>query len=294
MRDIGNISVTITKNVKVKKEVSHYPLLEVLTSIKKGSGNLKSVVSKILNVTDKKDRNCLKEHCLPVFIPTGEFSKVADAAIFTYNGIVCIDIDNIKDYEAEKKRLKQYPSILSIMKSPSGNMKVFVLTDLKDASLYKLAYHRLGELLGLVGRTDLKFDTSCSNISHPCFFSYDPWLYINDKAEPLSLDVEDLRKVEVTPSSLEITSSTAIARTPVMMLKDPKDIKETIVEEHTLFERYYSMSEGQRNTNLFIFASFLKDAGVPEVYARDYLVLYYGCDGFMAKEIATTVSSAYK
>jgi hypothetical protein len=79
-----------------------------------------------------------------------------------------------------------------------------------------------------------------------------------------------------------------------MMLKDPRQIKETIVEEHTLFERYYSMSEGQRNTNLFILASFLKDTGVPEVYARDYLVLYYRCDGFEAKEIIATVSSAYK
>lgn len=294
MRDIGNISVTITKNVKVKEEVSHYPLLEVLASIKKGSGNLKSVVSKILNVTDKKDRNCLKEHCLPVFIPTGEFSKVADAAIFTYNGIVCIDIDNIKDYEAEKKRLKQYPFILGIMKSPSGNMKVFVLTDLKDASLYKPTYHRLGEVLGLAGRTDLKFDTSCSNISHPCFFSYDPRLYINDKAEPIQLDVEDLKKVKVAPSPPDSSLLSKATETPVKILKDLKDIRETIVEEHTLFERHYSMSEGQRNTNLFIFASFLKDAGVPEVYARDYLVLYYGCDGFRAKEIETTVSSAYK
>ena len=291
---IDNISVTITKNVKVKEEVSHYPLLEVLASIKKGSGNLKSVVSKILKIAEKKSRNYLKEHCLPVFIPTGEFSKVADAAIFTYNGIVCIDVDDIKDYEAEKKRLKLYQFILSIMKSPSGNMKIFILTDLKDSCLYKPAYRKLGELLKLTDRTDLKFDTSCSNISHPCFFSYDPGLYINEKAQPLSLDVEELKKVKVAPSSPEISSSTAITRVPGMMLKDPREIKETIVEEHTLFERYYSMSEGQRNTNLFILASFLKDAGVPEVYARDYLVLYYRYDGFEEKEIIATVSSAYK
>lgn len=289
---IDNINVTITKNVKVKDEVSHYPLLDVLTSIKKGAGTLKGDVSKILKISDKKGRNYLKEHCLPVFIPTGEFSKVADAAIFAYNGIVCIDVDNIKDYEAEKKRLKQYPYILSIMKSPSGNMKVFVLTNLKDANLYKSAYHKLGELLELVGRTDLKFDTSCGNISHPCFFSYDSELYINHNVLALSLDVEDLRKVKVAPT-LPVTSS-ATTETPAKTLKDLKEIKETIVEEHTLFERYFSMSEGHRNTNLFILASFLKDAGVPEVYARDYLTLYYACDGFDAKEIASTISSAYK
>ena len=294
MEYIENISVTLTQNVKVKDNVCHLPLIDVFKSIKHGAGKIKSAVEKIKNETCKDKRNYLKVRCLPVFIPTGEFTKVADCNIVRFNGVICLDIDNVKDFNATKEQLKVHEYVLGIMKSPSENMKIFVLTNLKEANLYKAAYHKLGKLLELDGRTDLKFDTSCSNISHPCFFSYDPNIYINNKVQPLSLDVDELKKTVVVPSSPITLSSTIIPATPVKVLANPKNIREAIVKEHTLFEKHYSMSEGQRNANLFILASFLKDAGVPENYAIDYLVLYYNCKGFEAKEIATTVSSAYK
>ena len=81
--------------------------------------------------------------------------------------------------------------------------------------------------------------------------------------------------------------------TPI--LTDNAAIRETILNTHEFFERYYSMVEGKRNTNLFILASFFKDNGIPQDHATDYLTAYYvdGNNGFTSDEIKKTVNSAY-
>ena len=165
--ELKEIMISCFPNVQVKTNPRYLPLLEILESIRKG--DFRKAIERIRKETGHDRRNELKKKLLPAICFSGIFRKMEDAGITESSGIICIDLDNVCDLKKEKERLKNFPYVLSIFKSPSGNgLKVLVLHDLQDQSRHKDMYHHLGNILGVAGRTDLKFDLRCSNISHPC------------------------------------------------------------------------------------------------------------------------------
>lgn len=293
--ELKDIMVSCFPNVKVKVNPEHLPLLEVLESIKKGK--LKNRVERIRKEKKHNLRNELKVKLLPAICFSGTFGKMEDAAVMNPSGVICIDLDNISDPKTETERLKNNSHVLSIFKSPSGNgLKVLLLHDLADLSRHKDLYHHVGTLLGLTGRSDLKFDMSCSNISHPCLWSYDSGLYLNRKVVPLQIESDKLPVYKI-PSKVKGASSgkTVSEKDIVIPLTKPEEIKRKVLESHTLFEEYYNMYPGVRNNNLLILASFFYNDGIPEDFATDYLVVYYSDseNDFTSNEIKQIVHSAY-
>lgn len=269
-------------------------LPDVLDSIKHPSPELKSCISQIQNETDHDKQNELKVKLLPVFCFSGVFSERSDSKLIHMSPIICLDLDDVKDLDAEKERLKNnYPFVVSIFSSPTGTgLKVLVFHDLSDPTHHKDLYNDLGNAMGLNERTDLKFDLSCSNVSRACFISADPKLWLNKR--PICYHFVP-PTTPITPPSMPTTATKDIVF-PTTSLTDYKEIKRKIQDSHTLFEAHYSMYPGCRNRNLYILASFFRYDGIPEDIATDYLVAYYQDDlnGFPAVEIRKTVGSAYK
>lgn len=292
---LKDIMVSCFPNVKVKVNPEHLPLLEVLESIKKG--NLKSRIERVRKEKDPDRRNELKVKLLPAVCPSGLFERMEDAGIIESSGVICIDLDNVTDLKKEKERLKVNPYVLSVFKSPTERgLKLLLLHNLTDLSRHKDLYHYTGTLLGLTGRSDLKFDMACSNISHPCLWSYDPGLYLNKEAVPLHIELDKL-PAYTSPFKDKKAGKTITSRNnTVVALTEPKEIRRQVLDSHTLFEKYYGMYPNVRNNNLFILASFLYNDGVPEDFATDYLTAYYNdpSNGFPAMEIRRIIQSAYK
>lgn len=294
--ELKEIMISSFPNVQVKTNPRYLPLLEVLESIRKG--DYRKTIERIRKEVDHDRRNELKKKLLAVICFSGIFRKMEDAEITEPSGIICIDLDNVCDLKKEKERLKAFPYVLSVFKSPSGNgLKVLALHDLQDLSRHKALYHHLGNLLGLTGRTDLKFDLRCSNISHPCMWSYDHELYLNRTATALHIVLDTLPVLGNNSSNDTIKEKKVKSgdNGNITLLTDPKEIREKVLETHTLFEEYYSMYPGVRNTNLLILASFFYNDGIPESYALDYLITYYSDkkNGFPSDEIEKIVHSAY-
>lgn len=290
----NNIVVSFFSNIKAVNYPNHVPLMELLRKIGECDKSIKRIIDVIAKEQDKSIRNKLKEKLLPVFCPNGTFQKREDQALIDMSGVVCIDLDDVKDLQGEKNRLKAFPCVLSIFRSPSQNgLKVLVLHDLNDPERFQDLYGHLGEQLGLTGRNDLKFDTRCGHVSRACFMSVDKDIYINDNAIAYYVDLDKL------PQSIlksEMKQKKGLKKSNnITELTDRTEIRKKILEEHELFEKYYSMQKGNRNCNLFILASFFKDSGIPEQFAEDYLVIYYQdrANGFTAEEIKKTVQSAY-
>ena len=289
-----DIVVSLFSNIKAVNYPSHVSLMELLGKIGDCDRAIKRLVDVISKEENKSKRNELKQKLLPVFCPNGTFEKRDDDALIEMSGVVCIDLDDVADLQGEKNRLKTFPCVLSIFKSPSQNgLKVLVLHDLIDPMRFHDMYSYLGERLGLTGRTDLIFDTSCGHVSRACFMSVDKDIYINDSAIAYHVDIDTLplftSKLEKKHRKSQGSSSN------VSVLTDSVEIRKKVLEEHELFEKYFSMQKGNRNSNLFILASFFKDSGIPEQFAEDYLVIYYqdNANGFTAEEIKKTVQSAY-
>jgi hypothetical protein len=290
---LKDIMVSCFPNVKAKINPEHLPLLEVLESIKKG--NLKSRIERVRKEKDPARRNELKVKLLPAICPSGVFERMEDVAIIKTSGVICIDLDDVTDLEKERERLKADPHVLSVFRSPTKGLKVLLLHDLADLSRHKDLYHHISTLLGLAGRSDLKFDMSCSNISHPCLWSYDPGLYLNKDAATLHIELDKLPVYTLPSKDKKVSGKTVPENDAVVPLTEPKIIRKKILESHTLFEKYYNMYPNIRNNNLFILANFFYNDSVPEDFATDYLVAYYSDsrNDFPASEIMGIVRSAY-
>lgn len=295
--ELKDIMVSAFPYIKIKDNPEHLPLPEILESIRKGSPEMKRRVGIIRKEKDKKKRGELKVRLLSVFTPSGLFERMEDDGLLELSGGICIDLDQIQDLPAEKERLKTIPYVWSIFRSPSGDgLKVFIRHDLQDSSRHKDLYSYLGDQLGVRGRTDLVFDMSCSNISHPCFWSYDPDLWLNKEAKVFHVDLDALPVYKPQSSSKGNGKQNQDAvNSPVIPLASPQEIKDKILESHTLFEEYYNMYPGVRNQNLYILANFFLNDGIPEDFAADYLVAYYADskNGFPASEIRGIVKSVY-
>jgi len=295
--ELKDIIVSAFPNAKIKDNPTHFPLLDILDNIRKGS--IKKQIETIHKEKDHGKQNQLKLKLLPVFCPSGTFERMEDSKLVKMSGVICIDLDDVPNLKTEKDRLKAFPYVLSILKSPSGKgLKIMVLHDMTEPSRHKDLYHYIGSLLGLTTRTDLVFDMSCSNISHPCFWSYDSSLYLNRKATPLHIDLNRLPSCISSKGKTISSKGKALktaANSTVTPLTDPKEIRNKLLESHTLFEEYYSMYPNVRNKNLLILASFFYNDGIPENVATDYLIVYYSDskNGFPASEIKSIVHSAY-
>ena len=295
--ELKDMMVSAFLYVKIKGNPEHLPLMEILESIRKGTPKTKRRIGIIRKEKDKEKRSELKVRLLSVFTPSGIFERMEDNGLIQLSQNICIDLDHIQNLEAEKKRLKNIPYVFCIFRSPSGDgLKVLIRHDLTDPSRHKDLYSYLGDQLGVKGRTDLAFDMNCSNISHPCFWSYDPDLWLNKEAKVFHVDLDALPVYKPQSSSKGNGKQNQDAvNSPVIPLASPQEIKDKILESHTLFEEYYNMYPGVRNQNLYILANFFLNDGIPEDFATDYLVAYYveQKNGFTADEIRGIVKSAY-
>ena len=266
---------------------------DVLDQIKHPGSILKSIVGLVRKETDPDKQKELKVKLLPGICFSGIFSKRNDADLVELNPIICLDLDHVADIPAEMDRIKKYPYVIAAFLSPTATgIKVVCYHDLTDPGYHKELYWKLGEDMGLTGRSDLKFDSACSNLSRFCFFSIDPHAYINKAATPFHFDTSTASVIK-TKIPKPAPDKDVVFAAPIT---DYLTIRAQIQDTHELFEQYYSMYPGVRNKNLYILASFFRLDGIPEVIAEEYLVAYYSdpSSGFPADEIRKTVKSAYK
>lgn len=284
------IKITIFRNITDSQYSRLRPFGDVIDEIKKPTPDLGKAVKDIRKSPDHNTRNQLKIRTLPVICFSGVFTRREDAALQEYSPLICIDLDDVQDIQGELKQIKNFPYVAAAFISPSGKgIKVVVLHDNTDPSYHKELYHKLGSEMNFVGRSDLVFDLSCSNVSRACFFSYDSKAYYNPNAIHYHF-TPDPRYIAlvIKPSHTDITFTTPI-------ITEPTKLRLQIQKTHSLFEEHYNMNPGVRNCHLYILARFFRLDGIPEQVAIDYLVAYYAdpSNDFTASEITSAVQSAY-
>ena len=269
--------ITLFPTITSIESPEHCPLLEILEEIKSKTNPFRPVIREINNAPH--DQACILKLSLPPICFSGTFSKREDSALIQYSQLICIDVDEVADIKAFKSEMKDVPYVFSCFISPSGKgLKLLVFHDCPDSTLHSDIYGHIGNELGLTIRTDLKFDTHCSNLSRACFFSYDPALVINPKADILKIDPAKLKASPRSP----VGFSTHDTLPSVTILPLPSDYgalkqyKESIVKEIEEFERFHSFYPGVRNRNLNILVCKLRSKGYPETLVSPYLQLYYG------------------
>lgn len=265
------MNCTIFKNIVTTNTPFFKDVNFILNRIKDGAS--KDTVTKIRKSKDKAEQNKLKE-TLPAICFSGTFSKRSASGLINHSGLICLDFDKYDNDEVlkyDRERLINDKYTFALFTSPSGNgLKVLVKIP-DEADNHKAYFEALDKHYN-----SPYFDKSTKDVSRVCYESYDSDLYLNDKS-----------KVWTEKAEYEHYSYTD--KVPTVKLDNSNEI---INRLYKWFNKSYTMSEGNRNNNLFILASSFSDYGVSELESVRFCLQFEAKD-FTRTEIERTIRSAY-
>lgn len=187
VNELDNITVSYSHNTH-NSYLTPTALGNIFNRIKEDP-ELKRIVDSIRSESDKDKRRKSKEENLPYFV-LGTFRnnhRKSDNLISTQ--FISIDFDNLNGNAAElDEKLRADENVFSFFKSPSNNRKVIYKLDkpITDRTEYSRVYsHFLNEINNKYG---FEADKQTSDAARAIFLSYDPDIYINNNAKPLSID----------------------------------------------------------------------------------------------------------
>jgi len=148
----------------------------------------KELCQAILNAPTPEAKKKLKAK-QSYYTPYGTFSYRENKSILEKNNIVSIDIDELKDKQeaiAVRNKLAEHPSILFALLSTRGEgVKAMMRINPIDAKQSQIQLREifkpyLQSYLKL-DKPDKQIDTAQFTLSQPCYFSYDPDAYVNER-----------------------------------------------------------------------------------------------------------------
>lgn len=172
-------SISIYSGVDRIKETNTIPLDIFFDYIQ--AGHWQDIVLPIRAIEDEKERDAAKKKLAPCVTIAGVFKQRADAELETHSGCIAIDIDDLEDPEQLKQTLSNDKYVMAAFRSISGRglCVIFRVVPAK----HREAFQGLREYLYNEYKI-VTFDPTSINVSRARFISFDPYIYINDKAVP--------------------------------------------------------------------------------------------------------------
>lgn len=244
---------------------------------------------------------------IPVLLFTAKFRKKENELYFSsYNGVVLVQVNNLADrreVEKIKKLASEAPQTLAAFTGSSGkSVKILVPFTLPDGSLPQTK--ELAELFHAVAcrrtvnyyRGQLQCDIPFENpsLEQGCRFSYDPELYYNPSAIPLTLE-------QPMQLSSEITYREAVEKNedPLLRLMPGYERSHIISRLYNAcvqdaLDKTGGLDEGREVRPFLIrLAENCFHSGIPEEDAVRSTMIYQDLT-FFEEEIRETIHTAYQ
>lgn len=287
--------ITLIEGLFRNRYVCISELLDLKNKIETPYGYIKDITLDIQrNIGNKKRQNWLKKK-LPIVLVNGIFGKRLDTALTDYSCFICMDLDyelpnELAERDSDWVKHTSDPYVRMAFHSPRGGIKLIIRHDSLDPTFHKELYHSISEHL-----RNTHIDSKCDNLSRAHFISYDPRVYYNADSKIYHF-VPSSPVVKITPYVASKTiKSVGATFWKNLMLPPPKfkNTDQAIKKAQELSDKYFPVSPGFRNSNLFRFACNLHDYNVPKDDALVYLMLRYVESDFDGTEIENIVNSAY-
>ena len=215
----------------------------------------------------------------------GIFTQRNNNGCKSLSSLVCIDIDHQTEQDLEHIRqiIKTWPFVLAFFVSPSGDgLKVLVRTDNLSIDDYSNCYRQVEKLF--TDEFGIQPDSSCEDLSHTCFISYDPDMYCNPNSQPWHYEYDSTFD-KPKPSLYSGSSSHSRCGNPDKpfltvegFIAEMNRMRCTLTDEQIInildikwskFPNNYQ--DGNRTKSVFIQASALCKAGIDMDKALEYL-----------------------
>ena len=256
---------TIFKNI-FSKEPHFITVDKALERIKLGAS--KALVLDIRLALDKEKANKLKLN-LPSICFSGKFgADRKDEQLVTHSGFIVLDFDDISDLRDKQTEIIQKDFVYACWVSPSGN-GLKALVKIADGKKHREHFQSLQEVFPEVDRSGI-------NVSRVCYESFDPDIYVNEKAVVFT----KAKKIEkIVVNEIETIDDSENFRRILKWLTNKNDAFVT----------------GERNTYIFKLASACCRFGINEdaalsLISAEYLV----SNDFTMSEMRSAVKSGYR
>jgi hypothetical protein len=249
--------VTIYPHIKETVKGQDVPIADVYDWIK--STAWKEPVLAIMAEPDKKKREELKKE-LPYFTPAGTHTKRDATGLVQHSGKLCMDFDSIPNLPAAREQLclDKYSECVFLSCSGKGLAVIVNIDPTRhlESFLFLEKYYK--------ERYSLEVDKGCKDIPRARFVSYDPDLYTNSHATPVTL----------------LTGT----------IDDDEGKYEWVLKLH---EKKHQYVEGNRHLYLVALCFFCNKCGIDKEYTRGRILEREG-DPYTAKELDKIVNDCYK
>jgi len=259
------MQVTIFKNI-FSKEPHFITVEKALERIKLGAS--KQLVLDIRLALDKEKANKLKLN-LPSICFSGKFgADRKDEQLVEHSGFIVLDFDDISDLRDKQTEIIQKDFVYSCWVSPSGN-GLKALVKIADGKKHREHFQSLQEIFPEIDRSGI-------NVSRVCYESFDPDIYVNEKAVVFT----KAKKIEkVVVSETETIDDSENFRRILKWLTNKNDAFVT----------------GERNTYIFKLASACCRFGINEEAALSLISAeYLVSNDFTMSEMRGAVKSGYR
>lgn len=180
---VQEVNVTVFSKAHEPKNGRIISLESALNGIRTG-GKSKETILAVAAEKDKKTRDKIKAN-LPVICFNGEFSYRNIDNFERHNGMMILDVDDIKDMDATRKQIESLPYVYACFLSPSYLGLKFIIRiptiDVEKIGTLESDYIFKEYFEGICSVVE-NIDPSGKDTSRACFVSYDPNIYINKDA----------------------------------------------------------------------------------------------------------------
>lgn len=259
------MQVTIFKNI-FSKEPHYITVDKALERIKLGAS--KGLVLDIRLALDKEKANKLKLN-LPSICFSGKFGvDRKDEQLVQHSGFLVLDFDDISDLRDKQTEIIQKDFVYACWVSPSGN-GLKALVKIADGKKHREHFQSLQEIFPEIDRSGI-------NVSRVCYESFDPDIYVNEKAVVFT----KAKKIEkIVVNEIETIDDSENFRRILKWLTNKNDAFVT----------------GERNTYIFKLASACCRFGINEEAALSLISAeYLVSNDFTMSEMRGAVKSGYR
>lgn len=156
------------KNIANLSDITLEEIYKLITS----DESLKVSTEQLRNLVGK-EQNDFKLNQLPYVIFGGTFKERKDAELIKASDLICVDIDNVLNIAALKKKLNKSNLPIFFFVSPRGNGLKVVFACNKKYSFKENYVAYSSYLIQNLGVLENQIDKSCSNISRACILCND-------------------------------------------------------------------------------------------------------------------------
>ena len=256
---------TIFKNI-FSKEPHFITIEKALERIKSGSS--KELVTEIRNTLDKEKANKIKLN-LPSVCFSGKFGNDRkDEQLIEHSGFIVLDFDDISELRDKQTDIISHDFVYACWVSPSGN-GLKALVKIADGTKHREHFQSLQEVFPEIDRSGI-------NVSRVCYESFDPEIYVNDKASVFA-KAKKIEKITVTENQ---------------NVDDSENFRRIL---KWLTNKNDAFVTGERNTYIFKLASACCRFGIDENSALGLISAEYTVSNdFTMSEMKSAVKSGYR